>query len=711
MKKTIAVFLIFALALSLAACAKHNSNSDSNANSEYGKGNNTTADETGNIGSSQSLSSGEWIGIGGSYALESIETPENTLTATICHNEVYYLTDEFSENYMGYSLWRGIEKVYDTTDIVTGGAPSEEGIWLRNYASIDGEYKYVLSLISPTGENLRTIDLTSVYSAETYGSVCWASGRLYITCDDAVMLIMSDDGELICTIDLPGSSLYPVAAENGQVYAVSGTSQGNDLYLISQDSESLSLAFSCGSGTVYDGGAGNFMLLGNSYGLYTLTADGMQNPIAIWDECYLSINGLSGVLPLNDGRYMLQYSSGLSILAPVDSTDIHAKIRLTLADIHGGAGLERDIATFNSTSQDYYIEVVDYSDHDAFDEGTALTRMNTEIMSGKYPDMVSFRFISPLIYISKGLLTDMTQYLGRDPDISLDDVAISRALPVSGGIYFIGSSFTIQSIVARYSDFGDRNGWTVAEYLDIDSSRPMGADTLYNLTRESFIENIVPRYFSTAIDWDNGTSHFDSPEFTEILEAALRIKETPEDPNDMDYTPGVVKVANGTLVGAASFIDNVSELSQAEAQAGCRLSVIGWPTPDGSCGSQIALRNSVGIISQSANQEGCWEFIKFMLMNADVNDAFSLPAYLPALNTKIESAKVDEGAQIRLTDEDGKRLLNIISAIENTTVYDNTIMNIVREETTAMFAGAQTAAETAKMIQSRVSIYVAEQYG
>ncbi len=652
---------------------------------------------------------GEWNGQGGSYALEDLDAPEGSLAAVLCRGELCTLTQELGENFMGYSIWRGGEKVYSTTAIVTGGAPSEEGIWLCEYAAVDGAYKHILSLISPAGEELRTVDLGALYPAESYGSLCQAGGQLFIPCGGEALLVLSEAGESVCTLALPEASCYPVASEGGQVYAVEETEQGNRLYLADLASENLCPAFSCGPGTVFDGGEGNFLLLGSGEGLYALTAEGEQTPLVLWRECALPVNGLAGALPLEDGRFLLQLSTGLRVLTPVDPAALHPKTRLTLAGLHGGDGLERDIAAFNSASPDYYVEVLDYSDGGTYSEDAALTRLNTEILSGKAPDMLSFRFLSPMAYIGKGLLTDLTPFFGRDGGPGLEDIAISRALSVGGGIYFIGSAFSVPTVLARYADFGDRTGWTVDEYLALDAARGPGEGTLYNLTRESFLEEMAARWLPAAMDWETMTCSFDSPAFTALLEAALRVRETPEDPNNMDYTPGPVKVANGSLVGAAVLLDNVTALAQAEAQAGCRLSAIGWPTPDGSCGSQIELKNPVGILAQSPHQEGCWAFIRFMLENADPNDGFSLPAALPALREKISLAQAEEAAPVHLTQEDGERLLALIAGIDSTRLPDETVMQIIREETAAMLAGDKTPEDAARLIQSRAGVYMAEQ--
>ena len=53
-----------------------------------------------------------------------------------------------------------------------------------------------------------------------------------------------------------------------------------------------------------------------------------------------------------------------------------------------------------------------------------------------------------------------------------------------------------------------------------------------------------------------------------------------------------------------------------------------------------------------------------------------------------------------------------LSYVENVTeccYYDETIVNIISEESSMYFSGDQSAEDTAKLIQSRVSLYLQEQ--
>lgn len=66
---------------------------------------------------------------------------------------------------------------------------------------------------------------------------------------------------------------------------------------------------------------------------------------------------------------------------------------------------------------------------------------------------------------------------------------------------------------------------------------------------------------------------------------------------------------------------------------------------------------------------------------------------------------------INLNDADIEKLTGLITSIENTAIYDEALFNIVQAEFNAYMGSSATAEEAAARIQSRASIYVAEQYG
>ena len=412
--------------------------------------------------------------------------------------------------------------------------------------------------------------------------------------------------------------------------------------------------------------------------------------------------------------------SGISPVAPdIVQQNEHApsdsggKTELILATISDPffMGLSTIVSEFNDESDEYTLVFKDYSEGGQYDAEQAKMRLNVDMGSGKYPDLIYFSTgLSPYPFISHGYLSDISEFF--DSEIGPGDIAIAKALDINGGIYFISSRFYIETHIASYDRFGDRYYWTLDEYLEIEKNMPPGEDTMYNTTKEYFLRKLSSRYLSLAIDWQAGTCDFNNPDFIEILKASTRINENLEDIENMNYAPGAVRVAEGSIVAISTWINRVWMLAYNEALAGEQLSLIGCPTVDGSCGSDVFIDNPFGIVSQSGNEEGCWEFIKYILENAPTSDN-GLSVYLPDLMAEFNRAKSEEngvlGVYLTLTDTDIERFFNLLNEIDTVAVYDEKVLEIIEDESSALFNGERTAEETAELIQSRVSLYVSEQ--
>lgn len=369
--------------------------------------------------------------------------------------------------------------------------------------------------------------------------------------------------------------------------------------------------------------------------------------------------------------------------------------------------LSKTVSRFNKENLDYYVEILDYSQNGAISREDALTKLNTEIISGKFSaDMLCFSNISPYPYITRSLMLDLQEKISQDPSFSLDDIAALKAFMVQDGLYFLGSSFFFETAVGDSSYFGGRYGWTLQEYLDFEAANPEGW-IIYNITQDYFFRCVASRYMRTAIDWQAGTCDFDNPNFIGILEASKRIMDKPESDDHLLYAYGGDSISSGELVVDFVYVTNFYNLAQAQRNSSCKLSYVGWPTVDGSCGTDINVHCPVGILARSNNTDGCWEFLKYMVMTG--GDDYSFTTYMPNLEAAYEAAMKDEEAPFQLTEEDREVFFNLLSTIENPTIYDTTARNIILNESADFFNDRKTASETAKIIQSKISLYIAEQ--
>ena len=62
-----------------------------------------------------------------------------------------------------------------------------------------------------------------------------------------------------------------------------------------------------------------------------------------------------------------------------------------------------------------------------------------------------------------------------------------------------------------------------------------------------------------------------------------------------------------------------------------------------------------------------------------------------------------------ISDEQLAGLMEVIEGAKRAVSYDEKLFNIIAEDASAFFEGAKSAEETAKIIQSRVQIYLSEQ--
>ena len=375
--------------------------------------------------------------------------------------------------------------------------------------------------------------------------------------------------------------------------------------------------------------------------------------------------------------------------------------------------LQDMVSAFNAQNEQYNIVIRDISQGDAYSAEEALLKLNTEIVGGNAPDMISFQHLNPWPYIAKDYLVDLSLHFDR-LGIDAQQIVAAKALESrDGGIYYLSNSFVFETIVGKHSKFGDRYGWTLQEYLELDAARAEGAHTIYNITAENFLMEVSSRYIPTAVDWENGTCDFNNDTFRQILEASGSIRESSEAENPI-FSAGGSPLAEDKLVSSLAWVTNVDGLYQEEYRAGCRLSFFGWPTVDGSCGTDLHLIYPVGVFADGENTEACLAFIKFMLCDYSPElqeniPEYGMPLYMPRLLEKLEQAQTRPAEQRPISSEYAERFLALLSEIENVAIYDSAIVGIINKEAEACFSGDKSADEVLELIQSKAAIYVSEQ--
>mgnify|MGYP002627255133 CR=1 FL=1 len=121
----------------------------------------------------------------------------------------------------------------------------------------------------------------------------------------------------------------------------------------------------------------------------------------------------------------------------------------------------------------------------------------------------------------------------------------------------------------------------------------------------------------------------------------------------------------------------------------------------------------VGILASGQNQDGAWRFVKTLMQNPQgsisdgvsvFRDEFEREEDAAITNTRDARFDIDN-----FNADDAARLREQVYGTTKLVHADGALLQVIRSEANAFFAGQKSAEEAARQIQSRLSIYVAEQ--
>lgn len=124
-----------------------------------------------------------------------------------------------------------------------------------------------------------------------------------------------------------------------------------------------------------------------------------------WIECDINSNNINSYSILPDGRviafentYDEQTQTNtmqLIVMTRVDAASVVNKTVLTFACMYLDWNMRDAIVKFNRASNTHRIVVRDYSEYNTDDDYTAgIQKLNTEMLSGKLPDMIDINTYS-----------------------------------------------------------------------------------------------------------------------------------------------------------------------------------------------------------------------------------------------------------------------------------------------------------------------------
>jgi len=427
-------------------------------------------------------------------------------------------------------------------------------------------------------------------------------------------------------------------------------------------------------------------------------------------------------------------TTDLLLFTKTPISQLPVRTEITLATVWMNWELRNAIINFNRTSQTYRIKVIDYSEFNTDDDwGAGLTRLTTDIIAGNIPDILDLDNLPFHQYVARGLLVDFYPLIDSDPELNRSDFieSVFRTAEVNGGLYRLFSSFSISTLIGSPAVLGPQPGWNMEEFIAVLNANPQADMPLGQwLTRDNFLLYNVVLNMDQYINWATGEAFFNTGEFAQLLEFSTRFPDS-LDYENMEWIDEGELVATGRQIMTTGWISEFSSIQNYIRMFGGEVVYKGFPT-ESRRGSSLQIGSSLAITTTCKSQEGAWEFMRLFL-TADWqrdNMSWMFPTNKTVFNEMVERAMTadeDDYYSIArpapmydigydmwtppppLTQAEVNQVIELIDSVSGIVNFEETLINIIQEGAQDFFGGRGSAQDAARVIQNRVSIYIAEQ--
>ena len=613
----------------------------------------------------------------------------------------------------GHSVWALLKESNRFEDYQNGtGRNSEE----LGY--------YVLHIDLTTGAS-TTVRIPFEGEGSTEGSGLFFTGLLGL--DDGRALLGAMDRVYLIDAEVNVLS-EPEFPSGGNFY---GFRVNSTRYLWTQDGfapfdpEAISLGapISVGEGiNMLDSNNGRFLRSAGQELLVCNVQNGTGEKLFNWLDVALSLSEKGGYEGFENSLGDFYYPGGDPIngtrLIRVTRGEVPVRQPLYLAGISEeyyalNSSMTDAVIRFNNTDPEYKIEVVPIIYHGEQERD----RLLIELATRSDLDLLDTSFL-PDNALDSGLLADMLPMIDADESISREDFIepLLALMTQNGGLYEYTERFTLLTMTTHAELFPGRENWTVENIEELIRSHPEMDPLWHSYDRELITTLFIWAATAEFVDRDTATCSFDSPAFVHWLELLKAL------PDGGQYSEEA-KLMNICYDLASNAGHQEKYMMKGEYV------VAGFPETAGTGSYFLKLGSSpnawrgtmgtntrIGIMAASARQAGAWRFVRTLMEGSDLiglNDG--IPVFKAAFERELAaeiSDDFDERFQISyMTAENAEELRQQVYGTTRMVSTDEGLIRILRDELNRYYGGQYSAEEAAKTIQSRASIYVAEQYG
>lgn len=385
--------------------------------------------------------------------------------------------------------------------------------------------------------------------------------------------------------------------------------------------------------------------------------------------------------------------------------------------------LKDAIIRFNNSDPEYKIEIrpVVYNSEEERE------LMLIELINSGDVDLIDTSLL-PEGEVDDGLLVDLLPYIDSETELSREDFipSLLEAMMRDGGLYEYTDKFTLLTMTAPAGLLPEGEGWTAEKILELSNENP---ELLFPMSGDELLQCFMWAATGEFIDRDAGKCSFDTGAFASWLEL---LKTTYERDTGEYRGERLFAVWNDFVSGAGHSVagshgGSYAPLGFPEAEgSGSYFMELARPGLNGGLGyyeAELNLRSSgrntsLGVMASSEKRDGAWRFMSsFMAGESEPYIYDGIPvkrdSFEKALENQLERSLKNKQEQKLPYDifgeQDAEYLRQLVYSTDKMVINDETLLELMSREINAFMGGKYSAQDCASQIQSRVSLYLAEQ--
>ncbi|MBO4459262.1 MAG: carbohydrate ABC transporter substrate-binding protein [Clostridiales bacterium] len=390
--------------------------------------------------------------------------------------------------------------------------------------------------------------------------------------------------------------------------------------------------------------------------------------------------------------------------------------------------LKQAVYQFNSTHKDYRIFLedysVDYSWNDAEEAQAALLKLLKHFSEGKAPDIFYGEHFDYEYFGRMGLVCDLMPYINSNDITSRLYPSVAETMTGKGHCYSMFSSYSLEGYFGLESVFGD--GDLTFEDL-ANKAEESGIPPVYSAMAYDISDGIIRYPLNTYIASRTGEHVLDKSDLKKIIEYSTQygVGSYEEIPAPKSMIEGEVLTERTGLSTVYDYYNFSASMISSEHRS---LAFLGFPAVRGNMHG-ISAKGLCAISDSSKYKDVCWEFMSYLLSD-DVQRYVVSEGQIPVCkeyvdkmieyavdpdsipeNEMIFREMADSGNKGKpLPKEVGEEYKRILDKIDTVISYDWGLFDIIYDEIMTYYTQKKSVDEIAGSLQSRLDVYVNENY-